>query len=940
MSETNRRWVFPSITVSQNKGIERIGLTGNTNAYELAGVDGSRRFGCRPYSGFKFAHSLNILADFTSLPSADRPPAQTKTSQVTDCFPVHFQIREGEYGHGFVYRVKNYGLSLDSAVFMDYVPTNTVDGATGWRTVLISDHTSGNHVSSNEKMDVVSMGKYVFTFVKGRQPRVFYVDLTGSTYSHKVINGGPGKAPELKNLSSLPSPVFETQVGATTGRAGVPSGSPIGLLTSTLAGSGDPGNNSDEVDFHAFKSGDYSFAYYLHDSHTGRRTSLSTIGRRSQDEVLIDNKFVSITTEIDTSKFDEIYLFRSVKQQSVGTTYAGSILHLDTIYKISDAVVSSDAAYKGINEVSVASNSNYTDTTFKIYKCFYQLDDIALSMQDIYLDKILVDEKMPFVGSAVAFGGSLILSDPKGEGATLTTELDSRTRDIGEIRWSSLTERSPEIFPINNKHTPDIFQNRVTALARSGEFAIGFSADRIYHIRRNGTFIDVKEMHEGFGLASPNGFASAGPLVYFVTTKGLKAVSNNGQLDDVKALDNLLMDEWFEDLSSIRLSFDSYSSCLFVMNTAKKKTVCLWFGSGRITEVHDTEFQDVRSGIWPKTFTQPSDDNGAWSATGSPVPTASSEMVNRSFFLQNFPVNYPTLTGAGGDIIKANWRPRVYVQDYDRAKTGVNSTDTAIGSPVIRTLDSGGDSVFTVRQVTVGTADQVVVLKSGTAGSKKLGGQLAEGTDCSDLIGCYVYVLSSINKFKVGLKFQIVSASGGTVLTDGSGNKSITVIPKAQNTFSLEVGDVLSVNPVYFHWVGPTIPMIKTEKGNTTFSYDLFQNKQISSVGCHFTDVSGGVTGHKFYRGEVWNSTSNSASVQAIPSDFAGTQIGDSVENGESSHYAAFKGTDAAVGGKHGIQDSVLNPGLEIFCPDLDFKLMAVICRGRTTSTDTSERVT
>ena len=138
MPEVNRRWVYPTVTASQNKGIERTALSGEGTAHEVVGVDGSRRFGCRPSSGFRLAHTLDIYKDFSSSGarpfSSVAPPTQAKTSTVTDCFPVSFQIREGEFGHGFVYRVKGI-LSTDSGIYMDFCPTNTVDGATGWRTV-------------------------------------------------------------------------------------------------------------------------------------------------------------------------------------------------------------------------------------------------------------------------------------------------------------------------------------------------------------------------------------------------------------------------------------------------------------------------------------------------------------------------------------------------------------------------------------------------------------------------------------------------------------------------------------------------------------------------------------------------------------------------------------------------------------------------------------
>lgn len=946
MPEINRRWIYPTVTASENKGIERIALSGEGTAHEVVGVDGSRRFGCRPSSGFRLAHTLNWNQNFQgSNPAAAdavrpfsdvAPPAVNAQSAVTDCFPVHFQIREGEFGHGFVYRVQPIG-STNTAIYMDYVPTNTVDSATGWRTVLISEHTTaaGGHVLSTAKMDVVSMGKYVFTFVKGRQPRVFYIDFDGtSTYTHQVINGGPGNEPRLKNESS-DKPVFVVGSLDANGRdtSWESDTTPIALIETPVDSGETPGSNT-EVKFHTFKEGDYSFAYYLHDSHTGRRTPLSKIAQRSQDGPSITNgDHVRITTEIDTNKFDQIYLFRSVKMQSVGSTYSGSILHLDTIYDIGDAVADTNAEYVGIEEQDTSANANLTyPSGVKIFKVVYRLDDIALSMQDIYLDRITCDEKMPFVGAATAFDGSLITSDPEGEVGILATDLDQRIRDIGEIRWSSLTERSPELFPINNKYTPDVFQNRVIRLARAGDFAIGFSKDRIYHIRRNGIYLKIEDLHSGFGLSGIDAYATAGPVIYFVTSKGLKAIANNGQLDDVKALDNLLLEDWYDNLSSIRLSYDSYASCLFVHNPVKEQTVAMWFSTGRVTEFHDMDFDDIRSGIWQKDYTRNSFDNT------TPVPTTASDMVERSFFLQNHP------DPSSPSNIPTGWRPRVYILDTDRDKIAVNSTDLTAGTDkVLRTLDCGGDSIFTVKSVTLGTPNNTVILKSGLSTTKELGADPTEGSAALDLCGAYVYVVSSTDQTKVGQKFQILKASGGTVTVDGtyggSGTRSF-ITPRGNVSSSLSEGDVLALSPMFFRYVGGALPMVRTKDEQIITSFDLFQNKQLSSVGCHFSDVGGGVSGYKFFRGLAYNTSSDSPAVSAFPADFSGAIIGDSIQNGESSDYAAFTVSGLSTTGRHGIQDSALNPGIEIFCPDLDYKLMAMICRGRTTSTDTTERNT
>ena len=940
MAESNRRWIYPTISASENKGIERIALSGQGTSHEVVGVDGSRRYGCRPASGFSLAHTLNFLTNFQGTnannpdsavrPFSDKaPPVQSKTSVVTDCFPVHFQIREGEFGYGFVYRVKVSG-STNCGIYLDYVSTTSVDGVSGWRTVLISDHKNPatdtvSHPTSDDKLDVVSLGRYVYILIKGRVPRVFYVKGETSTYIHKVIDGGPGPRPIVSVLGRpIPSGYVSGHATDNGRSTAYVSGSALqGKQIVILADDSDPTIPAD-VDFHLFSVGDYTFAYYLHDSLTGRRSSLTEIISRNENTapITVGGEHLGFSFEIDTDLYDEIYMFRSVKMQSVGGTYTGSILHLDTIYKTTDASLSS------AKKTTSGNTTAAYPANIEIYELYYQLDDIALTMQDVYLDKTECDNEMPFSGAGAVFENSLVLADPKNGSSSIRTSLDSRERNIGELRWSSLTERSPELFPINNKYSPDVYQNRVTSLCKAGDYTIGFSADRIYHIRRNGAYLKIEAMHPGFGLSSDNGFSIAGPLVYFITSKGLKAIANNGQLDDVQTLDNLLLEDWYSDMSSIRLSFDSYMACLFIHNPVKEQTVCMWFGTGRVTELHDTCFDDIRSGIWPKTFSRNAFDDT------TPIPTSDTSMVERSFFLQN----HPSTTAAN---IPSDWKPRVYVHDIDRTKKQVNSTDIAVGQPLIRTLDCKGDSIFTVAGITDAATNKVINLKSGTTGTKKLGGG---GTGAKDLVGAYAYILSAADSTIVGKKFQIYSGVTGDVSTDGSGgtNGSITVNEGQPNAVpaTLAAGDVIAISPVLFRYVGGAIPMVRTEDYKITTSFDVFQNKQISSVGCHFTDVSGGVTGYKFFKGLVFNSESNSPAVNAFPLDFSGTIRGDSIKNGESEDYAAFSATGLTTKGRHGIQDSALNPGIEIFCPDLDFKLMALICIGRTTGTDAGERNT
>lgn len=940
MPEVNRRWVYPTVTATQNKGIERIALSGEGTAHELVGIDGSRRFGCRPVSGFRLARELDILKNFsdgsTRPYSAQAPPAQTKRSTVTDCFPVHFQIKEGEFGYGFVYRVSN--TTSKAAIYMDYCPSIAIDdthesspaanATSGWRTILISEHPiAGDFISPTAPMDVVSMGKYVITFVQGEKPRVFYMDFfdndnnagTAEVLTHTVVNGGPGarstefnypNASEANFSRTTDDPLSLPLVFQLFSTTDNPSSLGSGYSADYKA------RNFKKLDFG--ENGDYSFAFYLNNSQTGRRSPLSEIiqYRKGDERTNIVASYAGITFEADTSKYDQIYLFRSAKLQSVGGTYSGSILHLDGITNFSD--LGDDAA--GVtNDVA----TDYTEANIKKFTVHYELDDIALVMQDTHLERVLMDEEMPRGSTAVGFENSLLVADPTNEATVVTRDISDRVRNIGEIRWSSLTEKSPELFPINNKYVPEVFQNKVMRLVKTGEFAVGFSSDRLYHIRRSGTFIKIEDLHAGFGLTGRDACAAVGPLCYYISNKGMKAVANNGQLDDIQSLDNLLLEDWYDDLTSIRMAFDPYSACLFVLNPNKDQTVCMWFATGRVTEIHDTPFSDVKSGIWPRSWT-----------TASPTISSTTSMVERSFFLQNA----TTKPSSDGTEIPSTWKPRVYVLDYDRSKTYAPGVGLSITSaPSLRTLDVNGLPTFTVHNVSTSSTITTLVLRTSVTG-----GYLGAGVNANELVGAYAYIVDSKDKDKIGRKAKITDAVVGLATADQS-DKSIKVLTpdsSLETGFTFLTGDVVAISPVFFRYVGGALPMVRTEDGQVSTSMDLFKNKQISSIGAHFTDVSGGHTDLKFYKAQVYNTESDLPAITAFPKDFSGTIKKDSIKNGESEDYAAFGGTTANTKGRHGIQDSSLNPSIEIFANDLDFKLMALICRGRSTNTDTGDRNT
>jgi hypothetical protein len=135
-----------------------------------------------------------------------------------------------------------------------------------------------------------------------------------------------------------------------------------------------------------------------------------------------------------------------------------------------------------------------------------------------------------------------------------------------------------------------------------GNYMIALAPDRVYRVGRAGAFIKVEEGHVGYGLMGKWALENIGTMVYFVSGGGLKAISMEGQIEDVTALDHLLNVTWVSNRASIQMAYDARGQCLTVMQPdtgayqADGRAAILWFGTNRVTELIDLPFRYVRSG--------------------------------------------------------------------------------------------------------------------------------------------------------------------------------------------------------------------------------------------------------------------------------------------------------------------------------------------------------
>jgi hypothetical protein len=850
------RWPYPLLEVSQNKRTPRVGVYLGS-AHELVGVDGNAEGSLRPFPGFLKVHELMFL-------SLDPPPTgHSNRSPVTDLFPFNVRVGVDGYIFGFVYRVRRVGITACD-VFVDYWNSKTGN----WTVRKVIDD-----LPLASQMEVVDTGRFVFVLVEGRSPAMFWLDKE-DPYEFRSLGfsltgdlPGPGKRPLLTapgDTSDPPGSISST---------GDPLRPAAGVIHLTEDDPTALGMGTSQEDMHKLEPGDYNFAYMLVDSRTGRKSALSeTAEVRTQDfpsdsssgETIYKDAFAVLELVYDSDEYDQAWVYRSVRTQDAGGTFSSSILFLDKIIDLNDYESSEEPPLPPLKRA--------------IY--YYEAVDKALVFQDVFLDYTTYDETLPHGGAGAFYDNVLLIS--KIRGGSVSTSEENRPgdleRSLGELRWSSLVYRSPELFPPSNRHVPRIPSNEIICLREVGSNLIGFSQDRQYFIRKDSIYLRIQQIHEGFGVVGPKAADTVGSLIYFMTHKGLKAVDSEGQLDDVRALNWLVLGSWQSGLQDVTISYDPVLSTVFIHHPHRQETVVLWLNTARITEIHDSFFSQVASGKWP-----------------SLPDVLSSTLTERTFFLQNSP---------DPDFDLPNWRPRVMVVDHLRTRTTPSLGTRVTLMPLV------GESV------------RVTTSLMGTGGNVFLDGDAPEGCD-----GGYLYVLDSPDPAYIGRR---------VIIQERITPSQIRVPGGTGNLFGMPVGTTLAFSPVIFRWVGHPLSM-QNDEGEFFDGPNFNRIKQLDSLSCAFTDVSGPAQWARF-QALVYRGSEPIPYAREYPRDLEGNII-PSVVDGESIHVAAFGVANSPhLGGRNGVIGFSLTPGVEIIAPDLDFRLLEAVASGTIRGTLRSRR--
>ena len=653
-------------------------------------------------------------------------------------------------------------------------------------------------------------------------------------------------------------------------------------------------------DIKRLDKGNYIFSYLLYDSKTGRRSGLTKVLSVDNTDFTADKNYAFVDLLYDTTQYDHAYFYRSVNTLDAGGVAVAGILSLDRIAKLEDFITDFGQP---------TSTSNYRRVIYP-----YKLNDLSILYQPTYkTESPVFDESMPFGGALLWYGNTLLVSRIKNTNASSKEgeSVEDIQRGIGELRWSSMLESSPEMFSPFNRFVPVVPSNEIIALKTLGDMVYGFSRDRAYNIRKDTGlgmgFMRIMDLHEGFGTTGANAIEGVGSSMYYMTPKGIKALSSKGQLDDVRAFDYHISKKWPRDLSNVQMSYDPTGSCLFVLHPETEEACCLWFNTGKATLLTDMAFTSTKAGPWPNVTTNFADD-----------------LVERGMFLQN----PPTETGAQG------FKPRVYVHDYKYEKTISGSSTSAFnGNNRITMLDGQGDTRFTTE---------------GAVSSKTLTIDNADGTKVSNSwVGGYVYVMDSSTASYVGKKSKIIKIVNPDIdeITAGATSASEAILTLADTALDgLPDNSRVCFSPVYMRWVGHNVGVNAQDGTQYGSSDDYHTVKHMDSLSVMFTDVLGPPSTDSSkdnrFAGLAFKGSSLIPADKKYPTDLNNEKIS-SIVDGESIHsvaYGADDSVDLTLQGSYGVKGASIAPGAEVICPDLDFLLLSGIVMGKVLPTTRNSR--
>lgn len=168
--------------------------------------------------------------------------------------------------------------------------------------------------------------------------------------------------------------------------------------------------------------------------------------------------------------------------------------------------------------------------------------------------------------------------------------------DLEVLRWSALTLKRPNLFPVEyRRRLPDL-SVRVKDIVPVGPFLAVIYDSGLLRLHKSGFKLSIDTIHNRFGSTSRLGSVAVGSNLYMVSSVGVLICDMlSGQLEVFPTTQHLFDDgnRWKSDLANIQAAFDSVLGTLWFWNPTQKEGLILWLNEGTLTELHDGPFAAV-----------------------------------------------------------------------------------------------------------------------------------------------------------------------------------------------------------------------------------------------------------------------------------------------------------------------------------------------------------
>lgn len=610
-------------SVTQNKSVQRTGIPVSQvgECAELVGVDLRTKGEVRIFPGFQAIGLLGIgESDDPQTTYSLSSPA--RTGDIFKVIPVSMRIGAEFNIHGYVWfeddpsndQIKVWWQWWDTIGVADIEASSTPSQSV----FRISLLTTASYVDGERpSVSVTPQGRLLYVWVKGQPPVLWY--------TRRENLGSSGSSSSTSSSSLSGSNPFVSVIESETGPGPRPEAPTVNLdfrSWPNIRNGGDPipvvefpfydpqtdtWDESQVVDWSPediLDPGAYSFAYRLRDSQTGRVSPISEIAaiypRDFEERVPFQRSWVDpdgdgnadwgleyrsvpvpqrpsfVANNLDRTKWNEIEILRSVGSVGVGNISATTVLRRDSRRDLPDD--------PGSGSVSFPETGNFIDF----------INDQSLVLQPQYRDAALFDEEPPNAGAVALYRGSAYASDVAAPSSELAFE------NVEEFRYSSLSEPSIELFPVDNRYVSKLNPTQpIIGWQELGDTLIGFSPVSLFEVTISDVFAVFREMHQNKGLVGPDAKCSYASSVLYVSREGMKELATNGALVSVNAFNTKIREDWGGNLDRVSMAVDEQTSCIYTLNPETEEILCLWTETRLSSELHRMPFEFVSEGIDP-----------------------------------------------------------------------------------------------------------------------------------------------------------------------------------------------------------------------------------------------------------------------------------------------------------------------------------------------------